>query len=180
MTACREWHLWIGNRATPSRSHETIEVRNPATGAVIAEVPAGGASDADAALQDSAKAYPGWRRTPAADRSRLQHGAAALMRDHADELGMLLTQELGRPLKPAREEVERSADLLDYFAEEGLRLFGEMPLLNEAAERVLVTREPLGVVVAIAPFNYPLTLLTFKLGAAVITGNTVVAKPSAD
>jgi succinate-semialdehyde dehydrogenase/glutarate-semialdehyde dehydrogenase len=83
-----------------------------------------------------------------------------------------------RPLAGSRGEVDRTADLLDYFAEEGLRLKGEIPMLDESSERVLVVKEPVGVVVAIAPFNYPLTLLTFKLGAALVTGCTVVAKPA--
>jgi succinate-semialdehyde dehydrogenase/glutarate-semialdehyde dehydrogenase len=180
MSVRTAWQLWIGGEGVPAETDERIEVRNPATGEVVAEVPAAGAKEADAAIRAAARAFRPWKRTPVAERARLQHAAAALMREHADELAELITLELGRPLTAARVEIVRSADLLDYFAEEGQRMTGEMPLLGEAAERVLVVKEPLGVVVAIAPFNYPITLLTFKLGAAVITGNTVVAKPAAD
>jgi succinate-semialdehyde dehydrogenase/glutarate-semialdehyde dehydrogenase len=102
------------------------------------------------------------------------------MRRDVESLARTLTLELGRPLEGARSEIVRSSQLLDYFAQEGLRLRGEMPLLGEADERVLVVQEPMGVVVAIAPFNYPITLLLVKVGAALITGNTVVAKPAED
>ena len=180
MTVRTAGRHWIGGEPAASDSAESIVVRNPATGDVVGEVPAGTAADADAAIRSAAAAFRTWRRTPAAERARLQHAAAALMREHADELAEVLTLELGRPLAGSRTEIVRSADLLDYFAEEGLRLRGEMPLLGEADERLMVIRQPLGVVVAIAPFNYPITLLTMKLGAALVTGNTVVAKPAAD
>jgi succinate-semialdehyde dehydrogenase/glutarate-semialdehyde dehydrogenase len=180
MSIATEWGLWIGGERVRGATGEHLEVRNPATGELIGEVPDGGAADAEAAIRAAAAAYPGWRRLPVAERARLQHAAAARIREHADELARLLTAELGRPLAGSRTEIVRSADLLDYFAEEGLRLRGELPLLGDDGERVMVVKEPLGVVIAIAPFNYPITLLTFKLGAAAITGNTVVAKPAAD
>lgn len=157
-----------------------ILVHNPANGALLDSVPAGTAVDADRAISAAAAAFPSWRRTPTAKRVALQRACAATMRDHADELARTLTLELGRPLAGSRHEIERSAELLEYYAEEGLRLRGELPMLGEPDERVLVIREPVGVVVAIAPFNYPITLLTFKLGAALVTGCTVVAKPAED
>ena len=86
------------------------------------------------------------------------------MRERAPELGRLLTSELGRPLPAAMTEIERSADLLEVYAEEGLRIYAEMPLTGEPGDKVIVTREPLGVVIAITPFNYPISLPTFKLG----------------
>lgn len=163
---------------SPSATARTIPVENPATGELIDTVPLGNAADADRAIASAAAALRPWRRTPMAQRAKLQHGAAQRLRDRADDFARLLTLELGRPLAGSRAEIDRTADLLDYFAEEGLRLKGELPMINEASERVLVVKEPVGVVVAIAPFNYPLTLLTFKLGAALITGCTVVAKPA--
>jgi succinate-semialdehyde dehydrogenase/glutarate-semialdehyde dehydrogenase len=172
--------LWIDNAWAAGAAGRHAEVRNPATGAVVGAVALAGAVDADRAIRSSAAALGGWRATPVAERARLQHAAADRLDEHADELAGLITLELGRPLAGARSEIVRSADLLRYFAEEGRRLRGEMPLLGEPDERVLVVQEPLGVVVAIAPFNYPITLLTMKLGAALITGNTVVAKPALD
>jgi succinate-semialdehyde dehydrogenase/glutarate-semialdehyde dehydrogenase len=170
--------FFIHGEWTPSTTSRTIAVTNPATGEVVDAVPLGSAADADRAVASSSSAWKKWRRVPTAERARLQHAAAQRLRERADEFARLLTLELGRPLAGSRTEVGRTADLLDYFAEEGLRLKGEIPMLDEAGERVLVVKEPVGVVVAIAPFNYPLTLLTFKLGAALVTGCTVVAKPA--
>ena len=155
-------------------------VVNPATGAVVDTVPTGGKRDADIAIVAAERAFKTWRRTPIATRARLQKRAASLMRERAPELGRTLTSELGRPLAAAVTEIERSADLMDVYAEEGLRIHAEMPLTGTTGEKVIVTREPVGVVIAITPFNYPVTLLTFKLGAALIAGCTVVAKPAED
>jgi succinate-semialdehyde dehydrogenase/glutarate-semialdehyde dehydrogenase len=170
--------FFIHGAWSPSARGRTTPVKDPATGQVIDTVPLADAADADRAIASAAAAFTGWRRRPMAERARLQHAAATALRGRVEEFARLLTRELGRPLAGSRTEVERTADLLDYFAEEGLRLRGELPMINEATERVLVVKEPVGVVVAIAPFNYPLTLLTFKLGAALITGCTVVAKPA--
>ncbi len=156
------------------------EVTNPATGEVIDTVPAGNANDADRAIRAAERAFQSWKTTPVAERARLQRRAGQLMRDRANDIGRTLTLELGRPLAGSILEVERSADLLDVYTEEGLRIHAEMPLTGIAGEKVIVTREPLGVVVAITPFNYPITLLVFKLGAALIAGCTVVAKPAED
>lgn len=173
-------NFFIDGKWTPASTGRMMAVTNPATGETIDSVPLGNAEDADRAIASAAAAFKQWRRVPMARRAKLQHAAAARLRERADEFARLLTLELGRPLAGAKIEMERSADLLDYFAEEGLRLRGEIPMINEEHERVLVVKEPVGVVVAIAPFNYPITLLTFKLGAALMTGCTVVAKPASD
>ncbi len=166
---------WAASTAT-----ERMPVYNPTTGMLLDSVPAGSAADAEQAIAAAAAAFPAWKRLPMARRVALQKACAATMRTHADELAHTLTLELGRPRAAARQEIERSAELLDYYAEEGLRLRGELPMIGEPDERVLVVKEPVGVVIAIAPFNYPITLLTFKLGAALVTGCTVVAKPAED
>lgn len=172
--------FFIDGKWVPSTTSRMMPVVNPATGETVDRVPVGNSEDADRAIASAASAFKQWRKVPMARRAKLQHVAAQRLRDRADEFSRLLTLELGRPLAGAKVEIERSADLLDYFAEEGLRLRGEIPMINEEHERVLVVKEPVGVVVAIAPFNYPITLLTFKLGAALMTGCTVVAKPASD
>jgi len=172
--------FFIDGKWTAALTSRTMPVINPATGETIDSVPLGNAADADRAIVAAALAFKQWRKFPMARRAKLQHAAAQRLREQADEFARLLTLELGRPLAGSKIEIERSADLLDYFAEEGLRLCGEMPMINEENERVLVVKEPVGVVIAIAPFNYPITLLTFKLGAALITGCSVVAKPASD
>ena len=102
------------------------------------------------------------------------------MRDGAEALAETLHAELGRPLEGCAAEIASSANLLDVYAEEGLRLTAQMPLASGAGEKTMITRDPVGVVVAITPFNFPITLLCFKLGAALVAGCTVVAKPSED
>src|ERR1700722_2034255 len=164
-------------QAASGARHNVI---NPATGGVIDTVPTGDARDADIAILAAERAFRTWKKTPVAARARLQKKAANLMRERAQEFGRILTSELGRPLAGAITEIERSADLMDVYAEEGLRIHAEMPLTGASGEKVIVTREPVGVVIAITPFNYPVTLLTFKLGAALIAGCTVVAKPAED
>jgi succinate-semialdehyde dehydrogenase/glutarate-semialdehyde dehydrogenase len=156
------------------------DVVNPATGAVIDTVPTGHKVDADIAIAAAERAFQLWRKTPVANRAALQKRAASLMRERAPELGRTITLELGRPLAAAITEIERSADLMDVYAEEGLRIHAEVPLTGVSGEKVIVTREPVGVVIAITPFNYPVTLLTFKLGAALVAGCTIVAKPAED
>jgi succinate-semialdehyde dehydrogenase/glutarate-semialdehyde dehydrogenase len=172
--------MFIDGRWVPARTGARQNVTNPATGAVIDSVPVADAADADIAIRAADRAFQVWKTTPVAERARLQKRAAQLMRDRAREIGRVLTSELGRPLAGAINEIERSADLLEVYAEEGLRLHAEMPLGGIAGEKIMVTREPVGVVIAITPFNYPITLLVFKLGAALIAGCTVVAKPADD
>lgn len=171
--------MFIDGRWTASVSGATQPVTNPTNGAVIDTVPTGDERDADIAIRAADNALMGWRAVPVAERARLQRRAAQLMRDNADRLGCVLTSELGRPVAAAVTEIQRSADLLDVYAEEGLRLHSEI-ISASPGEKILVTRQPVGVVVAITPFNYPITLLCFKLGAALIAGCTVVAKPAED
>lgn len=175
-----DFDLYIGGQWVKASGSERNEVLNPATGEVVGTVATGNAEDVDRAIRNAEEAFQSWRKVPTRERVRLQHRAAALMRERADELSHLLTLELGRPLAGARLEIERVANLLDDYAEEALRLRGEIPFINEGGERIFIMQEPVGVVVAIAPFNYPINLLAFKLGAALPVGCTVVAKPAED
>ena len=171
--------FFVGGEWTPSSGNEHIEVRNPANGALLETVPLGNAEDADRAVRAAEVAFKSWRKVGVFERVNLQRRAAALMRSRADELALSLTLELGRPLAAAKTEIERSAELLEVYAEEALRLRDEI-LPSAPGSRTMVVRVPVGVVVAIAPFNYPITLLAFKLGAALVAGCSVVAKPAED
>jgi succinate-semialdehyde dehydrogenase / glutarate-semialdehyde dehydrogenase len=172
--------MFIDGQWTPAVLGATQPVTDPRSGAVIDTVPQGDATDADIALRSSARAFESWRRVPMAERVKLQKRLAQAMREAEGPIGTALHRELGRPLPACLQEVNRAADLLDIYAEEGLRLHGSFSLGSAPGEKTMVTREPVGVVVAITPFNYPLNLLMFKLGAALVAGCTVVAKPSAD
>lgn len=159
---------------------QEIEVINPCNGEIVGTCHRATPEDVNRAIEKSYLAFKNWKKTPVAERVKLQHKAADGMRKNADSLARLLAQELGRPLAGCLTEINRSADLLDFYAEEGLRLKGEIPLHNIEGEKALIIREPVGVVVSITPFNYPITLLTMKLGAALVAGCTVLAKPSED
>lgn len=158
----------------------TQPVTNPRTGQVFDTVPTGDAVDADRAIQAAHHAFEIWSKTPMVERVKIQKACAQAMRDNAQEIGTLLHTELGRPLPACITEIQRSSDLLDIYAEEGLRLQSTMSLGAAPGEKTIVTRDPVGVVVAITPFNYPINLLLFKVGAALVAGCTVVAKPAED
>ena len=172
--------MFIDGAWRPAMVGARQNVTAPATGEVFDTVPAGDATDADIAIQAAALAFESWKHVPMVERVRIQKACAQAMRDNAELVGTTLNKELGRPLLACVAEITRSADLLDVYAEEGLRLTATMSLASGPGEKTVVTRDPLGVVVAITPFNYPVTLLMFKLGAAVIAGCTMVAKPAED
>lgn len=156
----------------------TDPVIDPSTTSPFDTVPRGTAQDADLAIQAAQTAFRGWGLKPMTARTRILKDCAAAMRANAQTLAAALHRELGRPLPGCVAEVLTSADLMDIYTEEGLRLHGEMPLASGPGEKTLITRDPVGVVVAITPFNFPITLLCFKLGAALTAGCTIVAKPS--
>ena len=172
--------MFIDGTWVAAASGQTDPVHNPAKGATIDTVPRAAAGDADAAIFAADKAFKIWRTRPMTERAAAVKACAAAMRAGASELADTLHAELGRPHAGCVAEIISSANLLDIYAEEGLRLNAEMPLATGAGEKTLITRDPVGVVVAITPFNFPITLLCFKVGAALIAGCTVVAKPSED
>ncbi|MGR1582531.1 aldehyde dehydrogenase family protein [Thalassobius sp. S69A] len=172
--------MFIDGAPRPALSGARQDVISPTTGQVVDTVPTGSAEDAEQAIAAAERAFAAWKTVPMPERVRIQKACAQAMRDNAERVGLVLNQELGRPLAACIAEITRSADLLDVYAEEGLRLSATMSLASGAGEKTIVTREPLGVVIAITPFNYPITLLMFKLGAAVIAGCSVVAKPAED
>lgn len=169
---------FIDGKWTKPLSGNYGDVTNPVTGEAFEKVALSNEADVNVVMESAYKAFKKWKKVPVAERAKLQHKGAQLMRDHADELGNILANELGRPVAACIREINRSADLTDYYAEEGLRLKGEIPLHNIDGERAMIIREPVGVVVSITSFNYPIALLTMKLGAALITGCTIVSKPS--
>ncbi len=172
--------MFIEGKHAAAADGQTMPVIDPTTGQEFNSVPLGGAVDADQAITSSAQAFLSWKRTPMADRVAIQKACADTMRKNAKQIASLLSRELGRPSPGCLQEVSRASELLDIYAEEGLRLQGTFALGAAHGEKTLVTREPVGVVIAITPFNYPINLLMFKLGAALIAGCTVVAKPAED
>lgn len=156
---------------------ETTPLVNPWIGEEYARATAAGLEICHSAIEGAARSFEGWSRLAASERSCILRRLADLMRAEQEALGALISLEVGKTLPMALDEVASAASLLDYFAEENLRRSGEIPLLGHDRERVLVVREPVGVVVAITPFNYPLSTLTCKMAPALAVGCTLVAKP---
>ena len=170
--------MFVDGRCWEGSTARFLEVRDPATGALVDTVPDAGEADVDAAVRAAQAAFPGWWQTPAARRGALLRDAAAHVRGHREELARQLTQEQGKPLREARLEIDRCLETLEHYAGLAKSLRGGyVPDLDEGAYG-LVLRRPLGVVGAIVPWNFPTTLLANKLGPALVTGNTVVAKPA--
>jgi succinate-semialdehyde dehydrogenase/glutarate-semialdehyde dehydrogenase len=164
---------WVG-----ADSGKTIAVTNPATGAVIGEVPNCGAAETRRAIAAAQTAFEGWRATPAAERATMLRRLAEAIEKNKEALAVLLTTEQGKSLAEARGEVGISAAYVLWFAEEARRVYGDTIPSPWPSRRILVTKEPVGVVAAITPWNFPSSMLSRKLGAALAAGCTVVAKPA--
>ena len=170
--------MLIDGKWTESCSGETFEVINPATNEIIAEVPKGNGEDVDKALRAADKAFSEWSSLPAIKRAEFLHKTARLIRERAADIARCLTQEQGKPLNEAKGEISSAADTIEYYAQEGYRILGEIIPTSSPKRRSLIIKQPVGVVVAITPWNYPVSLLSWKIGPALIAGCTVVAKPS--
>ncbi len=157
---------------------KTWNVLDPATEEVIAAVPFGDARDARAALEAAKAAFPGWSGKTPYERAAILIKAANLIRDRADDLAPIMTRECGKPLIESRGEWLASADLLEWFAEEGKRAYGRTVPSRRANKRVIVLHQPIGVIATITAWNFPAWLLARAWGAALAAGCTVVGRPS--
>ncbi|WCD82850.1 NAD-dependent succinate-semialdehyde dehydrogenase [Pseudomonas sp. TUM22785] len=153
-------------------------VCNPADGTLVAEVARGGAEQTDLAIAAAQRALPAWRGLTAKERSRPLRRWAELMLAHQRELAELLSREQGKPLAEAMGEVVYAASFLEWFAEEAKRVYGDVIPSHKGDARIVVTKEPIGVVAAITPWNFPLAMVTRKVGPALAAGCTMILKPS--
>jgi succinate-semialdehyde dehydrogenase/glutarate-semialdehyde dehydrogenase len=156
----------------------TFSVTNPATGESLGEVTDGTRADAARAIAAAARAFPAWSARTAHERSAILYRAWQLMLERREALARLMTSEQGKPLKAALTEVNYAADFLLWFAEEAKRVYGETIPSARADQRFLVRREPVGVVAAITPWNYPVSMITRKVAPALAAGCTLVLKPA--
>jgi succinate-semialdehyde dehydrogenase/glutarate-semialdehyde dehydrogenase len=159
-------------------SASTYPVLNPATGEVIAQVAKGGAAETTQAVAAAERAFPAWRAMTAKERGARVRRWGELMLENRDALAELLTREQGKPLAEARGEVGYAASFLEWFAEEAKRSYGDVIPSPNPNAKIIVTREPVGVVAAITPWNFPLAMITRKAGPALAAGCTMVLKPS--
>jgi succinate-semialdehyde dehydrogenase / glutarate-semialdehyde dehydrogenase len=158
----------------------TLPVLDKATGAMIACVPDMGAVETLAAIDAAERAFKPWSRLLAKERARILRRWHDLILAHADELALLLTKEQGKPLAEARGEVVYGASFVELFAEEAKRVYGETIPTHKSDARIIVQREPIGVVAAITPWNFPIAMITRKVSPALAVGCTVVIKPAED
>ncbi len=163
---------WIGEPETA--------VYNPATGAAIARVPNFGAAETQTAIEAAYRAFADWSCRLAKERSAVLRRWFELQLHHAEELAQLMTAEQGKPLAEARGEVAYGASFVEFFAEEAKRIYGETIPTFKRGGRIIVLKQPIGVVGAITPWNFPFAMITRKVAPALATGCTVVVKPAPD
>jgi 1-pyrroline dehydrogenase len=173
-----EYKAFIGGEWADSASGETMDVINPATGEVVAEVPSCGAEDVDRAVEAAKRALPDWLDKTPKDRSELLHALADVLTEHAEELAQLESLNVGKPLMASRDEMPFSADNLRFFGGAARQLEGKSAGEYIAGYTSIIRREPLGIVGGICPWNYPLMMAIWKMGPALAAGNVQILKPS--
>jgi aldehyde dehydrogenase (NAD+) len=174
----QQYGQFIGGEWVPSSSKQTFDTQNPATGEVLATFPQGTRDDVRRAIDAAEAALPKWRSTPAPMRGELLLEAARIMRVRKRELGELVTKEMGKVIAEGLGDVQESIDFLEYIAGEGRRLLGETTTSELRSKFSMWVRRPKGVVGCITPWNFPTAIPTWKIGAALVSGNTVVFKPA--
>lgn len=168
--------LFIDNQWCDAAAGETLAVINPATGQEIGRLAHARKPDLDRALAAADRGFAIWRATPASERSAIMRRAAGLLRERADDIAALMTQEQGKPLVEAKVEVVSAADIIEWFAEEGRRTYGRIvPPRNLAADQ-RVLKEPVGPVAAFTPWNFPINQVVRKVSAALATGCSILVK----
>ncbi len=167
---------FINGQWVASTGKDFIEVENPATEEIIAQVPNGTADDAERALEAAKAAQPGWEALPPVERGTLLRRLAQLILENRERLARLVVAEQGKPLAEARGEIDGTALYLTHAAEEARRITGDILPSDNADEQIWIQRAAYGVVVGLTAWNYPAALTTRKMGPALIAGNTIVIK----
>ncbi|RLL47775.1 NAD-dependent succinate-semialdehyde dehydrogenase [Oceanobacillus piezotolerans] len=165
---------WVGENL------DSIEVKNPADDQVVGSVPYAGEKETNEAINVAYTAFQEWSRLTAYERSDYLRKLYKLMMENEEELAEIMTKEMGKPIKESRGEVKYAASFIDWFAEEGKRVYGETVPSHAGNKRLQVWKKPVGVVGAITPWNFPAAMLTRKMGPALAAGCTVVIKPSSE
>ncbi|BCQ29677.1 NAD-dependent succinate-semialdehyde dehydrogenase (plasmid) [Caballeronia sp. NK8] len=171
---------FIDGKWVPAASGKRFAVTDPATGDIIAQVADSGPADARAATDAAARAFPAWRDTLPKDRAAVLHRWHALIVENADTLGRLISLEQGKPFAEGRGEVMYGASYVAWFADEATRIYGDIIPQQQRGKRMSAVKEPVGVVAAITPWNFPLAMIARKIAPALAAGCTVVGKPAED
>ena len=169
---------YVGGDWVDADSGDSFEVTDPATGQVIGSVPAFGAAETRGAIEAANEAYPGWRALTAKERAGVLRRWYELMLEHQEDLAVIMTAEQGKPLAESRGEILYGASFIEWFAEEAKRAYGDVIPAAQNDRRIVVTKEPVGVVACITPWNFPNAMITRKAGPALAAGCTVIARPA--
>ena len=169
---------FIDGRWMSADSGAVREVRNPATGELLATVPDAGAAETVRAIEAANRAFPPWRAKTAEQRGRVLRRWYELMLEHQEDLACLMTSEQGKPLAESRGEIGYAASFIEWFAEEARRIDGDVIASPWVDRRIIVLREPVGVCAAITPWNFPAAMITRKVGPALAAGCTIIVKPA--
>ncbi|HEX4870253.1 MAG TPA: succinate-semialdehyde dehydrogenase [Moraxellaceae bacterium] len=172
--------LPIAGRWVDADAGGRLPVTNPATGERIADVPRAGRAETERAIRAAEEALPAWRARTAKDRAQVLRRWYQLMMEHQEDLARILTWEQGKSLAEARGEIAYGAAFIEWFAEEGKRVYGDLIPGFTPDRRLLVLKQPVGVVAAITPWNFPIAMITRKVGPALAAGCTAVVKPASE
>jgi succinate-semialdehyde dehydrogenase/glutarate-semialdehyde dehydrogenase len=169
---------YLNGKWVDADNNAVIEVSNPATGEILGSIPNMGPAETRRAIEAANAAFPGWRALTAKQRAAYMRCWYDLIQENKDDLALLMTLEQGKPLTEAAGEVQYAAAFIEWFAEEAKRAYGDIIPTHKADARIVVTREPVGVVAAITPWNFPSAMIARKLGPAIAVGCTMVFKPA--
>ena len=171
-------HAFIGGTWCSAQDNATVPVINPADGSPLGTVPYMQDREARFAIEAANRAYPSWRNRPAKERSQLLKQWYALIMLHSEDLATIMTAEQGKPLTESRTEIAYAASFTEWYAEEAKRIYGNIIPAPKTGQHILVQKEPVGVVAAITPWNFPSAMITRKVAPALAAGCTVVVKPA--
>lgn len=169
---------YINGAWVDADSGKTLDVTNPATGEMLGTVPNIAGAETKRAIEAANAAWEGWRSLPAGERSRILRNWTGLMAEHLDDLCRILTIEQGKPLSQAKAEIQSGIAYVEWMAEEGRRVYGDVIPANNKTQRILTFKQPVGVCAMVTPWNFPSSMITRKAGPALAAGCTVVLKPS--
>ena len=169
---------YVNGRWTEALNGGAMEVDNPATGEIIGTVPAFGRAETRAAIEVADAAWNGWRSRPAKERARLMRRWFELMMAYQDDLAVLMTSEQGKPLAESRGEIAYAASFVEWFGEEAKRVYGDVINHPQPGRRIVVLKQPIGVVASITPWNFPAAMITRKCAPALAAGCPVVIRPA--
>jgi len=169
---------YIDGKWLAADSNQTIDVTNPASGEVLGTIPKMGADETRRAIDAANAAYPAWRAKTAKERASILRKWFDLMMENQEDLARMMTAEQGKPFKESMGEIVYAASFIEWFAEEGKRVYGDTIPQHAPGKRIVVTKEPIGVCAAITPWNFPAAMITRKCGPALAAGCTMVVKPA--